>query len=251
MIINNISKYIHINKLTYFFILISFFMASFRQVFYIFFLIIIHEIGHFLAARLFDIELDKIYIYPLGGIAKFYIPYNYSRLKELIILINGPLFQELSKVLLIKLFPQHTNIITTYHYGILLFNLLPIYPLDGGKILNIFLSFIEPYKKSLETTIKVSYLIVLFLILINLKNIKINTIVMSLFLIYKIYIENKKIDIRYEAFLLERYLNQYRFNKSKIINNSNNFYKNRRHLIKNGGEYTLEYDYLKEKYQKS
>ncbi|MDO4995613.1 MAG: site-2 protease family protein [Bacilli bacterium] len=101
-------------------------MASFRLIFYIFFLIIIHELGHFLTAKVFNIELDKIYIYPLGGIAKFYIPYNYSRIKELIILVNGPMFQEIAKVILIYIFPQYTNIISTYHYGILLFNLLPI-----------------------------------------------------------------------------------------------------------------------------
>ena len=251
MIINNIFKYIHINKLTYFFILISFFMASFRLVLYIFILILIHELGHFLTARFFNVELDKIYIYPLGGIAKFYIPYNYSRLKELIVLINGPLSQELGKVLLIHLFPQHTNMISIYHYGILVFNLLPIYPLDGGRILNILLTLIEPFKKSLKVSIVISYLIVIFLFIINLNSLKINTIIMILFLIYKIYIENKKIDYKYETFLLERYLNNYNYNKSKIISNTNNFYKNRRHLIKNRGKYTLECDYLREKYQKS
>ena len=116
-------------------------MASFRLIFYIFFLIIIHELGHFIIAKLFSIELDKIYIYPLGGIAKFYIPYNYSRIKELIILINGPIFQEIAKHVLVSLFPQHINMISTYHYGILIFNLLPIYPLDGGKIVNFFIIF--------------------------------------------------------------------------------------------------------------
>ena len=72
---------------------------------------------------------------------------------------------------------------------------------------------------------------------------------MTLLLIYKIYIEDKKIDIKYESFLLERYLNNYKFNKSKIISNYKDFYKNRRHIIKNRDKYTLEGDYLKEKYQ--
>ena len=224
-------------------------MASFRLIFYIFFLIIIHELGHFLTAKVFNIELDKIYIYPLGGIAKFYIPYNYSRIKELIILVNGPIFQEIAKVILIYIFPQYTNIISTYHYGILLFNLLPIYPLDGGKIVNIFLSYLEPYKKSLKTSILISYLILFIIFIININIIKINIIVMTLLLIYKIYIEDKKIDIKYESFLLERYLNNYKFNKSKIINNYKDFYKNKRHIIKNRDKYTLEADYLKEKYQ--
>lgn len=251
MIIKNISKYITINKMTYFFIFISMFMASFRILFYIFFLIIVHEIGHFLTAKLFGIELDKIYIYPLGGIAKFYMPYNFSNIKELIILINGPLFQELAKIILVSLFPKHINIIVTYHYGILLFNLLPIYPLDGGKVINIFISLFKPFKTSMKITIYISYIFILLLFIISLNNMKINTIVLVLFLIYKVSSEEKKINIKYENFLLERYLNSYRFKKSKIIKNCDHFYKNKRHLIKKKDKYLLEADFLKEKYQKS
>ena len=90
-----------------------------------------------MTAHLLGIKVDKIYIYPFGGIAKFHIPYNYSNYKEFLILLNGPLFQFLAKYILVYLFPNYSETINIYHYGILLFNLLPIYPLDGGKLLNI------------------------------------------------------------------------------------------------------------------
>ena len=251
MITKIISKYIKINKLTYIFILLSIFTASFRILFYMFFLIIIHELGHFITAKIFGIELDKIYIYPLGGVAKFYMPYNFSAVKELIILINGPLFQEIAKIILIYLFPQHTNLITTYHYSILLFNLLPIYPLDGGRIVNIIFSSFKPFKKSLKITISISYIIIFILFLININNIKINILVLVSFLVYKVYKEDKSINLKYENFLLERYLNKHKFKNSKIINNSNNFYKNKRHLIKENDKYILENEFLLKKYQKT
>ena len=101
-------------------------------------------------AYLLGIKIDEIYIYPLGGISKFNMDLNISIKKELLILINGPLFQHLAYLILLILLPSKKDIITIYHYSILSFNLLPIYPLDGGKIikrlLHIFLRFKKIYK---------------------------------------------------------------------------------------------------------
>ena len=250
MIIKNISKYFEIHKLTYLFILISIFTASFHLLIFISFLLIVHEMGHFLTARILGIKVDKIYIYPFGGIAKFHLPLNYSIFKEFIILINGPLFQEVAKCVLVSLFPRYQNLILTYHYSILIFNLLPIYPLDGGKLLNLIISAISPYKKAFKITIIISYLTILLLFLININNIKVNLIIMILFLFYKVFIENKKINYLYEKFLLERYIHNYHFKSSKIITKEDNFYKNKRHLLKIGNKYSLEKDFLDKKYEK-
>ena len=250
MIIKTISNYIEINKLTYIVILISLLTASFRMLFFISFLIIIHELGHLLTAKLFGIEVDKIYIYPFGGIAKFHLPENYSIYKELIILINGPLFQELAKIILVYLFPKYSNIIIIYHYSILIFNLLPIYPLDGGKLINLLLSLISPYKKSLVLSIIISYIIVFIIFIININSIKLNTLILVFFLLYKINIEENNINYKYENFLLERYLNNYKFKKKKVINDSNNFYKENNHIIKDNNNYYFEEEYLIKKYKK-
>lgn len=251
MIIKHISKYFYINKYTYIFIILSLLTGSFHLLFIISFLLIIHELGHFITAKIFGIKVDKIYLYPFGGIAKFHIPLNYPILKELIILINGPLAQELAKIILIKYFPRYENLIVVYHYSILIFNLLPIYPLDGGKLINLIISSITPYKKSIKLSIIISYLTILILVLLNINNIKINTIIMIIFLIYKVSIENKTINIKYENFLLERYINNYNFKKTTIINDYRNFYKGKRHLLKINNKYTLENDYLRKKYKKS
>ena len=251
MIIKNISNYFEIHKLTYLFILLSIFTASFHLLVFISFLLIVHEMGHFLTAKLLGIKVDKIYIYPFGGIAKFHMPLNYSFIKEFLILINGPLFQEMAKNILIYFFPKYQNIIIMYHYSILIFNLLPIYPLDGGKLVNLMISTISPYKKSFKITIWISYTMILFLFLINMNNIKINLIIIITFLIYKVFIEEKKINYIYENFLLERYIHDYTFKSSKIITREDNFYKNKRHLLKLGNNYSLEKDFLKKKYEKN
>lgn len=202
-------------------------------------------------ASLLKVEVDKIYLYPLGGISKFYLPINAPIAKELLILISGPIFQEFTKILLIMLLPQYKDLINIYHYGILVFNLLPIYPLDGGKLINLLLSAFIPFKKSLYISMIISYIIIFIYLIINIPTLKMNNIIIIIFLLYKVIGEQQQIKYIYEKFILERYLNNYNFKHSKLINNYSGFYKNNRHIIKENNNYYLEKDYLLKKYKKN
>lgn len=147
--------------------------------------------------------------------------------------------------------PRYTQEIIIYHYGILFFNLLPIFPLDGGKLIQLVLQLFIPYKQSLKLTIKISYIFTLVYFIFNLPTSKITAIIVTFFLLYKVREEEKKIDFLYEKFILERYLNNYHFKHSKLITNQDSFYKNNRHLIKENGNYYLEKDFLRKKYKKT
>lgn len=202
-------------------------------------------------AKALLVPVDKIYLYPLGGISKFFLPLNSSLIKEFLILIAGPLSQELAKVILVCLMPRYHNLIITYHYGILIFNLLPIYPLDGGKLVHLFFSSLIPFEKSLKVSLIISYLTIITYFIICLPTLKLNNIIVITFLMSKVIGEHKQIKYIYEKFILERYLNNYNFKRSKLINNYDNFYKNHRHLIKEEGIYYTEKEYLDKKYKKS
>ena len=199
-------------------------------------------------AYILGIKIDEIYIYPLGGISKFNMDLNISINKELLILINGPLFQHLAYLLLLILLPKYKGLINTYHYSILIFNLLPIYPLDGGKLVKLILNKVISYKNSLKLIIYSSYLITIILFITNKKNISI-FIMISLLLIL-ITKEKNKIDYIYNKYLLERYLNNYNFKSNKIINNINKLYRDKKHLIYKNNKYILEKDYLNKMYNK-
>lgn len=199
-------------------------------------------------AYILGIKIDEIYIYPLGGISKFNMDLNISINKELLILINGPIFQFIAYFILLKIIPDKKDIITIYHYSILSFNLLPIYPLDGGKLLKLLFNKIISYKYSLKIIINLSYIVLIIIFIISKKNI--NLFIMVSLLLILITKEKNKIDYIYNKYLLERYLNNYKFKHTKIINNINNLYRDKSHLIYKDNHYYLEKEYLEKIYRK-
>ena len=209
-------------------------------------LIIVHECGHFFCAKLLGFKTDKIYLYPLGGISKFYMPISTERKKELLVLMMGPIFQNIAYVFLILLLKEK-EFITSYHLGILSFNLLPIYPLDGGKILDIITSSFIPYKKSLKITILLSYIITVF-IFYTQRKISINMILIYIVLLYVIRKEDLKQNDHFQLFLLERYLHPNHFKKDKIITKESSFYRYKNNRIKRRETIQNEEEYLRKKY---
>ncbi len=214
-------------------------------------LIIIHEFGHFLIARLEKIKVDKIIIYPYGGITKLENKINIDINSELKIAISGVLVQSIYYIIIFLLWKNAIirdytyNLFKIYHYSILIFNLLPIYPLDGAKIMNLLLSKYFNFKLANKITVIIS-IISLFLFIIK-SYYELNY---SYFMVIFILLENiikyyKLLDYIYAKFLLERYLYHISYNKVKIINNKDKMYKNYRHLFKINNNTITERNFLK------
>lgn len=217
----------NVHPLTYFVIFLAFFTGKIREIFVFLALIVIHEYGHFLACKMFKWNVDKIYIYPFGGMCKSNEMINKSLNEELLILVMGPLFQ----IIFAFLFKSIPNVLL-YNYFLLSFNLLPIYPLDGGRILcNIFMR-IFPYKKSLKYSIYLSYLFLLITIFCISNYIIVY--VSFFFLINKVIDENKNVNYYFNKFLLERYLYHFYFKSSIKINDICDMYKEKNNLLISG-----------------
>lgn len=214
-------------------------------------LIVVHELGHFLTAIILKFDVDKIYVYPFGGVSKFNIDLNESIFKEFIVLMMGPVFQIIFFILLCKIsyFNSYIKILETYNYTILFFNLLPIYPLDGGKLLNLLLSINISYKRSFNISIIISYLTIIVIFIIYLfNNIKLNILVILSFLVFKVFNENKKKNYLFDKFLLERYLNKYSFRKRKKVNDISEFTRMKKHIVKKNNRYYTEKEILNNKF---
>ena len=241
---------IKIHNTTYIFLLLSFLSGYFEYMYLLLLIITIHEIGHATFAKIINFKFNEIIIYPFGGITKYNEDLNVSTNKELFVLIGGIYFQLLFLLLIFIL--HKYNIVTDHVYllfkriNILLisFNFLPIIPLDGGKLLNIILDKIFPYKLSNNISIIISIIILIIFYIYNKTYI---SIILIIFLIKCLVIEINNIRYKYNKFILERYLNDYDFKKIKIINNINKLKRDNYHIINN----TLEKRYLHNLFDRS
>lgn len=108
---------------------------------------IIHELGHLLAGLLMGMKPEKVEIMPFGVSISFKIKVkeynkrvkkgNLLEIKKIIVALAGPITNfiiilityNLNMDLLKSILIIYTNFL------IMIFNLVPIYPLDGGRIL--------------------------------------------------------------------------------------------------------------------
>lgn len=136
-------------------------------------IVFVHEMGHCFAARSVGGAAHEILMWPLGGLATVQAPNRPDA--QLITTIGGPavnfIFCALTAVILAvasssfaavpwnPLHPFHAQVTASWqiylvfffglNYILLLFNLLPIYPMDGGRILQEILWFRMGYVRSL------------------------------------------------------------------------------------------------------
>jgi stage IV sporulation protein FB len=121
---------------------------------------LIHELGHLLAGILMGMKPEKIELMPFGVSISFKIKVeeynkkikkgNMLEIKKILVALAGPLTNFIIIIIAsninIDLFKALIVIYT--NFLIMIFNLLPIYPLDGGRILKGILHINFGIKKS-------------------------------------------------------------------------------------------------------
>jgi len=119
--------------------------------------VLLHELGHALTARRFGIGTRDITLYPFGGIAAITAEPRQPRV-ELAVAVAGPLVNVALAGLGLwawKLGLPGAGIFATINAGMALFNLLPAYPMDGGRVLRAFWSLHQDRVRATLRAIKV------------------------------------------------------------------------------------------------
>jgi Zn-dependent protease len=129
----------------------------------LFALVLMHEFGHALACRSVGGRAEQIVLWPLGGIAFVSPPPRAGAMLwsiaagPLVNLVWAPILEVLSLVVrhssLVYQMPDTfrlLNYIRLINLALLVFNLLPVYPLDGGQILRSLLWFPLGRTRSLQ-----------------------------------------------------------------------------------------------------
>ena len=204
----------------------------------------IHELGHLSAAFYYKWNIEKVLLLPFGALSIFKEDINRPLKEEFIILILGPLFQ----IVFVNLYLHfnYSENIEEINNMLLIFNLLPIFPLDGSKLINIILNKVTSFKKSHILTLYLSFLFIFIIVFkTNFNLVVFITLVFTFFKVMEEYIKRHQI---FNRFLLERYMGKYKFKKEIIINNINDMKRDHRHLFREKNTYITEKEKLKKRF---
>ena len=229
-------KHIKISIPFYICFIVFFLIGKFKLFIVLTSITLFHELGHILMGILFKYKIEKVIILPLGSLTIFNTKINNKLYKELLVTIMGPIFQ----VILLFILTKYNK----YNIYLLIFNLLPIYPLDGYKILMILLYNIIPFKITnyLGLIISIILLVTLFILRPN------SIIIYLIFIIYlyQIYKEYKNTPYIFNKYLFERYLYKIKYPNNKDIKGIklNKMYKYKTHTFYNKNKIFKEEEIL-------
>lgn len=108
--------------------------------------LVVHEFSHWAAARVLHISMSSIRLTPFGGMAKIENPYGASTASMCAVSIAGPLSNLMLLLIASALchwFPTEVSTwleLISINLILMIFNLFPALPLDGGRILYALLS---------------------------------------------------------------------------------------------------------------
>jgi Zn-dependent protease/predicted transcriptional regulator len=132
--------------------------------------VLLHEFGHALMARVFGIPTPDITLLPIGGVARLQRMPD-KPLQEILVALAGPAVNVIIAIVLFVVLEQRGDLsqiekfaspevgllpkLAVVNVWLVLFNMLPAFPMDGGRVLRAVLALFMSYATATQIAARV------------------------------------------------------------------------------------------------
>ncbi|EMT52792.1 stage IV sporulation protein FB [Brevibacillus borstelensis AK1] len=203
---------IRIHLLFWFVIGLSVVMGLFTEVLSLFIIVCIHEMGHVAVARELGWRVTEVQLLPFGGVATMEEAYATDPLDEIVVALAGPFLNVVMMAFswgcwTLGLWTEEwARFFLTSNLIIAGFNLLPIWPLDGGRILQALLCWYLPYRKAVVSSIAASTLLAAFMLGMASLSLQLNVAIVAVYLLAINIQTFLRFPYQFIRFLMEKYV---------------------------------------------
>ncbi|WP_461207244.1 M50 family metallopeptidase [Clostridium sp. DL1XJH146] len=166
--------------------------------------VFLHELVHNVIAKKFHFKGYYIEIMPIGTVLNLKDLNDAEPFEDFVISIAGPIFNVLCGVFfwgVSKFFLVDWQIIKDIYlsnFALGIFNLIPAFPLDGGRIARDILQTRTIYKRANKIAVKISVVsgicvFIIFILTAVFNKINISILIMSIFILFSTYKERERI----------------------------------------------------------
>lgn len=179
-----------------------------------FVIVLIHELGHVAMARELGWTVKEVQILPFGGVATMEDSYATDPMDEIVVALAGP-FLNVVMMGVSYLFwyvgiwtEEWAYFFLVSNATIALFNLLPIWPLDGGRIVLAVLCWFMSYRQAALISMTGSTLLAGIMVGMSGLDMKFNLVIIGAYLLALNIQAFLRFPYQFFRFLMEKYSRQ-------------------------------------------
>ena len=236
---------VRIHSLTLILLLIGLLSARIYEILILFLIVLVHELGHALVAHHYKWPIIRMRLYPFGGELETNVFGQRPWKEEFLVVLAGP-FQHILLFTVAWIIHQlgwftgaYYTLFLQINWMVFCVNLLPILPLDGGKLLFLLIARVRPFLFAHIWTIRSSFLFLVCLILLValFAPTHVNSWLLISFLLFSIWKEWRQYRFSFIRFLLNKQSDEEKMKRlvvskdTKVMDVLTRFHKNHWHEI--------------------